>query len=103
MELVRVASRGRRWLPPSEDTYSAPGAVEELVAVATSANCSPCFRYHSGQARELGVSREDVRMALQPRLLWQGKALSGPRDAYIVARKLGLGSEGTGGVAENGN
>ncbi len=42
------------------------GAVEELLALsaASSADCGPCLVYHSRQARELGVSREDVQMAM---------------------------------------
>ncbi|MGI6417700.1 MAG: carboxymuconolactone decarboxylase family protein [Thermoguttaceae bacterium] len=45
---------------------SDPGAVEALVAVsaASGADCRLCFDYHSRQARELGVSREDVQMAV---------------------------------------
>lgn len=42
-------------------------AVAELVAIgaAIAANCEPCFKYHFQQARKLGVSREDMRRAVQ--------------------------------------
>jgi len=54
---------------------SDPGAVEELVAVgaASDADCRPCLAYHSRQARELGVSREDVQMAVAAALVAEGR------------------------------
>ena len=41
-------------------------AVEELVALgaAIAASCEPCFRFHYGAARKLGVSREDMARAV---------------------------------------
>ena len=41
-------------------------AVGELVAIgaAIAANCEPCFKYHYGQARKQGVSREDMACAV---------------------------------------
>ncbi len=41
-------------------------AVGELVAIgaAIAANCEPCFKYHYGQARKLGVSNEDMARAV---------------------------------------
>ena len=40
--------------------------VAELVAIgaAIAANCKPCFKYHYDRARELGVSNEDMRRAV---------------------------------------
>ncbi|MFN2349213.1 MAG: arsenite efflux transporter metallochaperone ArsD [Thioalkalivibrio sp.] len=40
--------------------------VAELVAIgaAIAANCEPCFKYHYGEARKLGVSHEDMRRAV---------------------------------------
>jgi len=37
-------------------------AVAELVAIgaAIASNCEPCFKFHYGKARKLGVSREDM-------------------------------------------
>jgi len=54
---------------------SDPGSVEELVAVgaASSANCRPCLEHHSQQALELGVSREDVQMAVATALAAGGR------------------------------
>ena len=42
-------------------------SVKELVAIgaAMASNCEPCFRYHHGRARELGVTREDMLEAVQ--------------------------------------
>jgi AhpD family alkylhydroperoxidase len=53
---------------------SDPGSVEELLAVsaASSADCGPCLVYHSRQARELGVAREDVQMAIAAALTAEG-------------------------------
>jgi arsenite methyltransferase len=41
-------------------------AVAELVAIgaAIAANCEPCFKYHSAQARKLGVSQDDMACAV---------------------------------------
>ncbi len=40
--------------------------VKELVAIgaAMASNCEPCFRYHYDLARSLGVSKEDMREAV---------------------------------------
>lgn len=45
--------------------YSA--AVAELVAIGASiaSNCEPCFKYHFGEARKLGVSVEDMARAVE--------------------------------------
>ena len=42
-------------------------AVAELVAIgaAIAANCEPCFKYHFQQARKLGISREDMMLAVK--------------------------------------
>jgi AhpD family alkylhydroperoxidase len=41
-------------------------AVKELVAIgaAIAANCEPCFKHHYNEARKLGVSREDMILAV---------------------------------------
>ncbi len=41
-------------------------AVAELVAIgaAIASNCEPCFKFHYDKARKLGVSREDMRLAV---------------------------------------
>jgi AhpD family alkylhydroperoxidase len=41
-------------------------AVTELVAIgaAIAANCEPCFRHHFDSAHKLGVSKEDMREAV---------------------------------------
>ncbi|MCK9459394.1 MAG: carboxymuconolactone decarboxylase family protein [Proteobacteria bacterium] len=42
-------------------------AVRELVAIGASigSNCEMCFKYHYGAARKLGVSKEDMRLAVE--------------------------------------
>ena len=42
-------------------------AVRELVAIGASiaANCERCFKFHYNEARKLGVSKEDVRRAVE--------------------------------------
>lgn len=41
-------------------------AVAELVAIgaAIASNCEPCFRFHFDKARKLGVSKEDMALAV---------------------------------------
>jgi AhpD family alkylhydroperoxidase len=41
-------------------------AVKELVAIGASigSNCEPCFKHHYNEARKLGVSKEDMRLAV---------------------------------------
>ena len=41
-------------------------AVAELVAIgaAIASNCEPCFRFHYDKARKLGVSTDDMRLAV---------------------------------------
>lgn len=41
-------------------------AVAELIAIGASiaSNCEPCFRYHYDKARKLGVSKEDMALAV---------------------------------------
>ena len=42
-------------------------AVKELVAIgaAIGSNCEPCFKYHYNEARKRGVSKEDMRLAVE--------------------------------------
>ena len=50
---------------PVQSIYT--DAVAELVAIgaAIAANCDPCFKYHFQQARKLGMSREDMMLAVK--------------------------------------
>lgn len=45
--------------------------VKELVAIgaAIAANCEFCFKFHYDKARKLGVSREDMRAAVDTALM----------------------------------
>jgi AhpD family alkylhydroperoxidase len=71
-----IVSRGRY---PSRDELAALSGVEfiaagslythrveELVAIAAAigANCEPCFKYHFQEARQAGVTREDIALAV---------------------------------------
>ena len=49
----------------TEPLYSP--AVAELVAIgaAIASNCKPCLKYHCDKARELGVSEDDMLLAIQ--------------------------------------
>ncbi len=42
-------------------------AVKELVAIgaAIGSNCEPCFKHHYNEARKLGVSKDDMRLAVE--------------------------------------
>jgi len=42
-------------------------AIAELVAIgaAIASNCEPCFKFHYDRARKLGVSKEDMSLAVQ--------------------------------------
>jgi AhpD family alkylhydroperoxidase len=42
-------------------------AVRELVAIgaAIASNCEPCFKHHYNEARKLGVSKDDMRLAVE--------------------------------------
>ncbi len=50
---------------PVQSLYT--DAVAELVAIgaAIAANCDPCFKFHFQQARKLGISREDMMLAVK--------------------------------------
>ena len=42
-------------------------AVKELVAIGTAigSNCEMCFKHHFNEARKLGVSKDDIRLAVE--------------------------------------
>jgi len=60
---ARFAGNGAE--APAQSLYT--DAVAELVAIgaAIAANCDPCFKYHFQQARKLGISREDMMLAVK--------------------------------------
>lgn len=41
--------------------------MKELIAIgaSVSAHCQPCLTYHAGKARELGVTNEEMREAIE--------------------------------------
>jgi arsenite methyltransferase len=57
-----------RWIGVNEELPKSiyTEAVGELVAIgaAIASNCEPCFRYHYDRARKLGVSKEDMLLAV---------------------------------------
>jgi AhpD family alkylhydroperoxidase len=63
-------------------------AVRELVALgaAIASNCEPCFRAHYDAARKLGVSKEDMRLAVDTALAVKAKpagAMEAMADKYL--------------------
>jgi AhpD family alkylhydroperoxidase len=51
----------------STDSSIVTPAVAELIAIgaAMGASCEPCLKYHYNNARKLGVTREDMAMAVK--------------------------------------
>ncbi len=58
-----------RWARVSNESEKSiyTESVAELVAIgaAIASNCEPCFRYHYDRARKLGVSKEDMALAVK--------------------------------------
>lgn len=50
--------------PGPESLFSVQVAELVTIGAAIAANCEPCFKYHYGEARKLGVSHEDMRRAV---------------------------------------
>jgi len=50
---------------PEESLFT--DAVKEMVAIgaAIGSNCEMCFKLHYNEARKLGVSKEDMRLAVE--------------------------------------
>jgi AhpD family alkylhydroperoxidase len=61
-------------------------AVKELVAIGASiaSNCEPCFKHHYNEARKLGVSKDDMRLAVK--MAWAVKE-SPARSVLALAEK----------------
>ena len=69
-------------------------AVAELVAIgaAIASNCEPCFRYHYDRARKLGVSREDMALAVKTAQMVKdtpARAVLDLADRYLKERRPG--------------
>ena len=62
-------------------------AVAELVAIgaAIAANCEPCFKFHFDRARRLGVSHEDMLLAVNTA---QGVKDAPARSVLNLARRI---------------
>ena len=45
--------------------YTAAVAALVAIGAAIASNCEPCFRYHFDRARKLGVSKEDMWLAVK--------------------------------------
>lgn len=67
-------------------------AVAELVAIGASiaANCEPCFKFHFATARKLGVSHEDMLLAVNTA---QSVKDAPARSVLNLARRI-LGATG---------
>ncbi len=71
-------------------------AVAELVAIgaAIASNCEPCFRYHYDRARKLGVSKEDMALAVKTAQVVKdtpARAVLELADKYLKDRKQEAG------------
>jgi len=81
-------------------------AVAELIAIGASiaSNCEPCFRYHYDRARKLGVSKEDMALAVNTAQMVKdspARAVLELADRYLKGRGPGaeLPIAGPGGSA----
>jgi AhpD family alkylhydroperoxidase len=71
----KVVCKGRYPTREQLASFAQPGPqpslftdeVRELVAIgaAIASNCEPCFKHHYNEARKLGVSKEDIRLAVE--------------------------------------
>jgi arsenite methyltransferase len=85
-------------------------AVAELVAIgaAIASNCEPCFRYHYDQARRLGVSKEDMSLAVRTAQMVKdtpARSILELADRYLKGRKPEVDSsaaESRGGARKSG-
>lgn len=78
-------------MPEQPDMHSLmTQAITELAAIsaAMAANCEPCFKFHFDKARKLGVSREDIRKAVNVGL----SVKSAPHRKVIETAERFLGS-----------
>ena len=67
-------------------------AVAELVAIGASiaSNCEPCFKYHYDRARKLGVSKEDMALAVKTAQMVKdtpARSVLDLADRYLKGRK----------------
>lgn len=62
----------------------------ELVGIAASiaGHCRPCFHYHYGKARELGISTEDIEKAID--LAMRISASGDSQMLEFANKKMGL-------------
>ncbi len=66
--------------------------IKELIAIGASltANCQPCLKYHVSKAREIGVSEEEISVAIEVAKT-VGKGAATKMDQFASA--LGNSSE----------
>lgn len=52
---------------PTESAEVSRAVIVELAAIgaATGANCEPCFKYHYAEARKLGLTKDDLVLAVR--------------------------------------
>ena len=61
--------------------------LEEMIAIGASvtANCIPCIRYHVGKGREVGLSGEEIKAAVQVgRMVRKGAARKWDEEAEAL-------------------
>ncbi len=83
-----------RWtrVQTEEATAIYTAAVAELVAIgaAIASNCEPCFRYHFDRARKLGVSKEDMALAVKTAQMVKdspARSILDLADKYLKGRR----------------
>ena len=90
--------------PPSLMTE----AVTELVAIAAAvaSNCEPCFRHHFDTGRKLGLSKEDIRKAVDVAVAVKAaphRKVLDTADRYLEQAELTDGVPGDGCGCGSGN
>ncbi len=69
--------------------------AQELIAIGASigAHCQPCLTYHVEKARELGISDDDIRAAIDVGHMVEKGAMSAMRkfSANIIPPVTGCG------------
>jgi len=69
--------------------------TKELIAIGASigAHCQPCLTYHVEKARELGISDEDIRSAIDMGHMVEKGAMSAMRkfSANMIPAATGCG------------
>lgn len=60
--------------------------MKALISIGASigANCQPCLQYHVGHAKEIGISEQDIQVAIRVGQMVR-KGAANKMDQYVVA------------------